>query len=173
MPKLELPKIEVPTIDLKKIDLPDIPPVAAKPIYAGVGATDLAYETARGYVNDVQKTVKGFKAPEPKTLQDKAQAKLAELRADAKALPGKVQARVEENRKVVNSTYAELAKRGEVVLTKLRKGEGTAKSTLAKKGAPAKNAPAKKAAPKKSTATKKTTARKTTAAKKTTTAKKA
>ena len=98
MPKFELPKFEVPKVDLKSIDLPEVPEVAAKPLYAGVGATDLAVETVKGYVTDLQKSVKGLEVPQPKSLQDKAvaqfndtrakfEAKLAELQADAKALP--------------------------------------------------------------------------------------
>ena len=106
MPKFELPKIEVPKIGLTTIDLPDVavPAAAARPLYAGVGVTDLAVEKVKGYVADVQKSVKDLEVPQPKNLQDKAvaqfndtrakfEAKLAELQADAKALPSKVQGR--------------------------------------------------------------------------------
>ena len=70
--------------DIKTIELPA---VAAKPLYAGVGATDLAVEYVREYVADVQKrltevqkdvqnrfadvqkNVKGFEF-EPKALRE-------------------------------------------------------------------------------------------------------
>jgi len=181
MPKFELPKFEVPKVDLSSIDLPEVPEAAAKPLYAGVGATDLAVEKVKGYVTevqtkvnarvaDVQKSVKEFEVPQPKTLQDKAaatfadtkakfEAKLAELQADAKALPEKVQSTVkkqyDENVATVTGTYADLAKRGESVVTKLRKGEApTAAAAAPAKKAPAKKAPAKKAAAKKAPAKK-------------------
>ena len=185
MPKFELPKIEVPKVDLKSIDLGsiEVPEVAAKPLYAGVGATDLAVEKVKGYVtdvqtkvnarvSDVQKSVKEFEVPQPKSLQDKAvaqfndnrakfEAKLAELQADAKALPTTVKSKYDENVATVTKQYADLAKRGESVVTKLRKGDdvkapasvpgSVAKKAPAKK-TPAKKAPAKKAAAKKATA---------------------
>jgi hypothetical protein len=171
MPKFELPKIEVPKVSLTAIDLPDVPvpAAAAKPLYAGVGVTDLAVEKVREYVAEVQKSVKAFQAPQPKTLQDKAaaqlidsrakfEAKLAELQADAKALPKKVQSRYDENVATVTKQYAELAKRGESVVVKIRKGDDVkapakVEGSVAKK-APAKKAPAKKAPAKKTTAKK-------------------
>lgn len=181
MPKFELPKIEIPTIDIKSIDLPEVPEAAQKPIYAGVGATDLAVEKVKGYVADVQakvtakvadvqSTVKGFELPEAKTLQDRAastfadrkgqaEAKLAELQADAKALPAKVQTtvkgKVDENVATATALYADLAKRGEGVVVKLRKStpKPAGKKAPATKPA-AKKAPAKKAAAKKAPAKK-------------------
>ena len=170
MPKFELPKFEpVPKVDLKTIDLPDVPEVAAKPLYAGVGVTDLAVEKVKVYVTevqtkvnarvaDVQKSVKEFEVPQPKTLQGKAtaqlndtrakfEAKLSELQADAKALPTRVQTTVkkqyDENVATLTGTYADLAKRGESVVTKLRKGDAV-KAPASVPGSVAKNAPAKK-----------------------------
>ncbi len=191
MPKFELPKFEVPVpkLDLKTIDLPDVPEVAARPLYAGVGATDLAVEKVKGFatdvqakvtarVADVQKSVKQFEVPQPKTLQDKAAAqlidsrskfesRLSELQADAKALPTKVQTTVkkqyDENVATVTGTYADLAKRGESVVTKIRKGDAV-KAPASTPGSVAKKAPAKKTAAKKAPATK-TAAKKTPATK--------
>jgi len=189
MPKLELPKIEIPKIDRTIVDLPEIPAAAAKPIYAGVGATDLAVEKVRtyvadvqakavAYVSDVQSAVKGFELPEPKRLQDKAVAGLAErrnqaeariagLQADARALPAKVQSSVrgayDENVATATALYADLAKRGESVVVKLRAGAAPEAATPA--DAPAAKTPAAKSAPAaKATATK--TAAKKTSAKK-------
>jgi hypothetical protein len=176
MPKFELPKFEVPKVDLKSIDLPEVPEAAAKPIYAGVGVTDLAVEKVKEYVADVQtkvnarvaeaqKSVKEFEVPQFSDTRAKFEAKLSELQADAKALPTKVQTTVkkqyDENVATVTGTYADLAKRGESVVTKLRKGDAVAApasvpGSVAKKApakkAPAKKAPAKKAAAKKASA---------------------
>jgi hypothetical protein len=186
-----MPKFDV---KLKNIELPELPPVAAKPIYAGLGATDLAVEKVKAYatdvqakltakvadvqkdatarVADVQKSVKGFELPEPKALQDKAvaalveskdrfEAKLVDLQADAKALPTKVQTKVDETTASATAAYADLAKRGETVVTRIRKGETPAPVQVTKK-APAKKAPAKKAPAKKATTAKKAPAKKTT-----------
>jgi len=191
MAKIALPKIEVPTIDLKTIDLPDVP-VATKPLFAGVGATDLAFEKVLGYAAEVQTNVKNFELPEPKTVQDKAvatlsdqkskvEARIADLQADAKALPGKVQAsvdkaqaslkeKVDANLAVATTLYTDLAKRGESVVGKLREGRSRTTVTatvpvppVERETAPAK-APAKKATVKKSPA-KKATAKKSPAKK--------
>ena len=150
MPKFELTKIEDPKVSLTAIDLPDVPvpAAAAKPLYAGVGVTDLAVEKVREYVAEVQKSVKAFQAPQPKTLQDKAaaqltdsrakfEAKLADLQADAKALPKKVQSRYDEN-----------------VATVTAKVEGSVAKKAPAKKAPAKKAPAKKTAAKQAPAKK-------------------
>ena len=172
-----MPKLDLPKIDIKSLD---VPPVVEKQFYASVGAADLAYETAKGYVTEVQdqaknryaaaeKAVKGFEVPQPKSLQSKAQARLAEvqsqakarfaeLQADAKALPAKVQSSVkttvDENVATVTATYADLAKRGEAVVVKFRSGDAPAKAAPAAKKAPAKKAPAKKAPAKKAAAKK-------------------
>lgn len=187
----------MPKFDVKNIEIPE---AAAKPVYAYVGATDLAVEKVRevvtevqgkvtakvtevrndvtGKYNDVQKVVKGF---EPKDLQSKAvdtaktrraqaEQRFNALQADAKELPAKVQAdvkaRVDQNVATVVSTYGDLAKRGEAVVTRIR-GEqapaAPAEPAPAEK-ATAKKAPAKKSAAKK-TAAKKAPAKKTAAKK--------
>ena len=117
---------------------------------------------------DTEFRVPGSEAPKPKTLQDKAaaqfsdtrakfEAKLSELQADAKALPTKVQSTVkkqyDENVATVTGTYADLAKRGESVVTKIRKGDAV-KAPASVPGSVAKNAPAKKTPAKKAPAKK-------------------
>ena len=179
-----MPKFDV---KLKNIDLPQLPPVAAKPIYVGVGATDLAVQKVKAYATDVQakltakaadvqkdatarvagvqRTVKGLELPEPKALQDKAIATLVEGKdrfeatlVELQAVPTKVQTKVDENVATATATYAELAKRGESVVTRIRKGESAAPVQVTKK------VPARKAPAKKTTATR-SPARKTTATK--------
>jgi hypothetical protein len=105
------------TFDIKSIDLPELPAAAARPLYAGVGVTDLAVEYVREAVADVQKrfvtvqkdvqtrvagvqkNVKSFEF-EPKSLRDQATtvvtARVDALTKDAKARRAAVEARVAE-----------------------------------------------------------------------------
>ena len=84
-----------------------------KPLYAVAGATEVAYEFARGYTieaqktaverfNDVQKSVSKIER-EPKALQNQAlsavNARVAELQKDAKDAQAKFEARVTELQK--------------------------------------------------------------------------
>ncbi|MDP2773912.1 MAG: hypothetical protein Q8O61_10175 [Nocardioides sp.] len=182
--------------DIKTLDLP---PIAAKPLYAGVGVTDLAVEIVRdyvadvqaklvGYQKDVQKTVNDFDF-EPKALRTQAvtavnarvealskdararraavEARITELQADAQALPTKVQGAVNENvttlTHTVTDTYGDLAKRGEALVSRIRKQEATKATKSSAKTTTAKA---------KTTKTQGAKATKTTAKKATTTAKK-
>jgi hypothetical protein len=100
------------TFDIKSIDLPELPAAAARPLYAGVGVTDLAVEYVREAVADVQKrfatvqkdvqtrvagvqkNVKSFEF-EPKSLRDQATT-VVTASVDAKARRAAVEARVAE-----------------------------------------------------------------------------
>ncbi len=109
--------------------------IAVKPLYAVAGATEVAYEFARGYaieaqktaterLNDVQKRVSKLER-EPKALQNQAvsvvNARLDELTKDAKDAQSKFEARVAELQKEaralpkkvqneIDDTVTELAK---------------------------------------------------------------
>jgi len=142
--------------DIKSIELPA---AAAKPLYAGVGATDLAVEYVREYVADVQKkvtkvqkdvqtrfagvqkNVKGFEF-EPKAVREQTvtvvNSRVSELRSDAKAQVEKVQTLVNENVATVTDTYGDLAKRGESLVTRIRKQEATKATTASAKTTAAK-----------------------------------
>jgi hypothetical protein len=166
-------KFDIKNFDIKTVELPA---AAAKPLYAGVGATDLAVEYVREYVADVQKkvtkvqkdvqtrfagvqkNVKGFEF-EPKAVREQTvtvvNSRVSELRSDAKAQVEKVQTLVNENVATVTDTYGDLAKRGEQLVSRIRRAEAAAQP---------KPASPKKPAAKKSTA-KKTTAKKSTAKK--------
>jgi hypothetical protein len=167
--------------DIKTLELP---PVAAKPLYAGVGVTDLAVEIVRDYVADVQKKLVGYQKDvqksvtgfefEPKALRKQAvtvvnarraavEARVAELQADAQALPTKVQSAVNENVTTLTDTYGDLVKRGEVLVTRIRKQESTKATKSSAKTTTAKA---------KTTNTQATKATRSTAKKATTTAKK-
>ena len=199
-------------IDFKSLE---IPTAAKTPLYAGVGAGDLAVTAVKEYVADVQKKLTGVQkdatakvADVQKTVtefdakkvrataleQAKArraaiEARVAELQAEAKALPTKSQTVALDYVETVTGTYAELAKRGEAVVrgTKLPSSASVevkvnttnpaakknTRKPAAKKATPvkstAKKAPAKKAPAKKSTA-KKAPAKKAPAKKATTSA---
>jgi hypothetical protein len=150
-----------------------------------------------GVQKDVQKTVTGIEL-EPKALRDQAvtvvnarvdalskdakarraaiEARVAELQAEAKAYPAKVQTVLNENVATATSAYDDLVKRGETLVSRIRKQEATkatkasaktttskakttstqakkaTKSTAKKTASTAKKTAAKKAAPAKSSA---------------------
>lgn len=142
-----------------------------------------------GVQKDVQKTVTGIEL-EPKALRDQAvtvvnarvdalskdakarraaiEARVAELQAEAKAYPAKVQTVLNDNVATATSAYDDLVKRGETLVGRIRKQEATkatrtsAKTTTSK--AKTTSTQAKKAT--KSTAKKTTSTAKKTAAKK-------
>ncbi|HWM74436.1 MAG TPA: hypothetical protein VNQ53_11880 [Nocardioides sp.] len=119
--------------DIKTLELPA---VAAKPLYAGVGATDLAVEYVREAVADVQKkftAVQKDVQTRVATVQKNVTGLEFEpkaLRSDALAQVEKVQTRVNENVATVTDTYGDLAKRGESLVARIRKQEAT-KATAA------------------------------------------
>lgn len=184
------------TFDITTIEIPE---AARRPLYAGVGATDLAVGYVRGYVADVQKrfadvqqgvqkSVADFDF-EPKALRDQAvvavstrvdalskdakarraavEARVADLQGEARAFPTKVQTTVNDNVVIVSGTYAELAKRGEELVARIRRQEATqaaaadAKTTVSK----AKTTQTQATKATKSTAKKTSTAAKRTATK--------
>lgn len=181
----------------------DIKTEASRPIYAGVGVTDLAVGFVRDYVADVQKKfvgvqkdvqarVNGFEV-QPKALREQAvtvvnarvdalskdakarraaiESRVAELQAEAKALPTKVQSVLNENVATVNETYVDLAKRGETLVERIRKQSSTKATVTSAKTTSAKAKTTKTQATKATKTTAKKTAKKaTTTAKKTSTA---
>lgn len=105
----------------------DIRTEATKTFYAGVGVTDLAVEAVRDYVRTVQNI-----DLEPQALRKEAKARrtaiekrVADLQADARSLPAKVQALLDENVAAVNGAYGDLASRGEGLVTRVRRQQST------------------------------------------------
>jgi len=167
-------------------------------LYAGAGVADLAVEAVREYVadvqkklTDVQKSVTTFEF-EPKTLRDQAvtvvgarvdalskdakarreaiEARVAELQGEAMTLPTKVQGFVDGNVATATSAYGDLAKRGEVLVARIRRQESTKATATAAKTTTSKAKTTRTQAAKatRSTAKKTTTTAKKTAAKKAT-----
>jgi hypothetical protein len=144
---------------------------------------EAAQKDAQKAFATAQKSVKGFEF-EPKALRSQAttvvSSRVDELSKDAKARRTAIEKRVADlqsdaqkfvtgNVETASSTYADLAKRGEKVVKRLRKEtssvvdpgpvkKSTGTTTTAKKApatkAPAKKAPAKKAAARKAPAKK-------------------
>ncbi len=162
----------------------DIKTEATKPLYAGVGVTDLAVELVRDYVTVAQKRVSGLDL-EPKKLRTQIskdakarrtaiEKRVSELQSDAKTLPSKVQAFVDDNMSTVGDAYGDLIGRGENLVTRIRKQEstkatGSSAKTTATKAKTTKTQASK--ATKATTSTAKSSA-KSSAKKATTTAKK-
>ena len=174
----------------------DLPTEATRPLYAGVGATDLVVGYVRDVVADVQKRivdvqkdvqtrVTGFEF-QPKALRDQAviavSTSVDALSKDAKARRAAIESRVSELQTEATGTYADLAKRGETLVERIRKQESTkatvssAKTTSAKakttktQATKATKTTAKKTAKKASTTAKKTSTAPKSSAKATTTA---
>lgn len=167
-------------------------------LYAGAGVADLAVEAVRDYVADVQKKLVDVQKSvtefdfEPKALRDQAvtvvnarvdalskdakarrtaiEARVAELQGEALTLPTKVQGFVDDNVATATSAYGDLAKRGEVLVARIRRQESTKATVSSAKTTTAKAKTTRTQATKatKTTAKKTTTAAKKTAAKKAT-----
>ncbi len=181
----------------------DIKTEATRPIYAGVGVTDLAVERVREYVTDMQKRLvevqKDVRARvndldfEPEALRKQTvtfvnarveaitkdakarraaiEARVEELQADAKEIPTRFQHLFDGNVESINETYADLAKRGETLVDRIRRQQSTKKTVTSARTTSAKAKTTKTQATKATKTTAKktakkasTTARKTSAA---------
>lgn len=171
----------------------DIKTEASKPLFATVGATDLAVEAVRDYVADVQKNVASLEfkpaalraqartavterveaiSKDAKTRRTEIEKRVADLQAEAKTVPARVQKALDDNVSALGGTYEDLVKRGESLVKRIRKQAASqevvkdAKTTVAK--AKATKTSATKAAKSASTTAKSTAKKASTTAKKTT-----
>ena len=113
----------------------DIRTQATKPLYAGVGATDLAVEAIRDYVSEGRKRIVDVQknARQPKVLRDQAVTRVnARVDALAKAAEARrtaVEKRVSDLQSeatgTVNGAYSGLVSRGESLVTRIRRQEST------------------------------------------------
>ena len=170
---------------MAKFDIRNDIKFATKPLYAGVGATDLAVERVRGFVSETQKRAQKRVAEEqknvrkvelePKALRDQAVTRVDALAKDAKARRVAIEKRVAEAQAdalaTVGGTYDVLATRGATLVTRIRGQEATQATAATAKTAASKAKTTKTQATKatKSTAS---TAKKTAGATKKTAAKK-
>ncbi len=114
---------------------------ASRPLHAVVGAGDLAVKRARTAAADVQARFARIEL-EPKALREQARTRVAarveELNKDAKALPDKVEAYVNqagaeltETMAEMNKRYDELALRGRTLVDRIRRQESTQETKAA------------------------------------------
>ncbi|WP_151084293.1 hypothetical protein [Nocardioides cynanchi] len=158
-----------------------IPEAATRPLYAGVGVTDRVVEAVRDYVADmqkrvtvVQKSVADFQVESlTKNLGKDAQARrtqiekrVAELQAEALALPTRLQKLVDEQVATAGDTYAELVKRGETLVGRIRRQQSTQATVSSAKTTSAKAKTTKTQAAKTAATAKKSASRTTAKAKK-------
>ncbi len=143
-------------------DIPaQIPAGATRPLYASVGVTDLVVERVRAYVadvqkrvDDVQKSVSGLEV-KPEILRDRAtqtvtaridtlskdavarrklvEQRVAELQSEVQALPTRLQKLVDEQVATAGDTYADLVKRGETLVGRIRRQQATQDAEAAAK----------------------------------------
>jgi hypothetical protein len=161
----------------------DIKTEATRGLYAGAGVADLAVETVREYVAKgqtrfagVQKDIAGFDYS-PEALRKQVNARVEALSKEAKArraaaesrvagLRKEATTRVNENADTATDAYGDLVKRGESLVSRIRRQEATKATTRSAKTTSSKakttSTQAKKTA-KKSTAAAKKTAKKSPA----------
>lgn len=150
-----------------KFDIPtQIPAGATRPLYAGVGVTDLVVGAVREYVADVQKRLDEVQKTvvsldvQPQALREQAakavatsvetlgkdaqtrrrliEQRVADLQSEVQTFPTRLQKLVDEQVATAGDTYAELVKRGESLVGRIRRQQSTqetassAKTTVAK-----------------------------------------
>ena len=161
MAKAAFPKLPVMQLDIKTVQT-EAAKSAQRVFNAGVGVTDLAVETVRDYVAgtqkrvaDVRKTVVDF---EPRAFGAQA---VKTVNGQVLAVPARLQQVVDTNVNVATAAYADLVKRGQTLVGRIRRQQSTkdavaaAETTVTK--AKTTKTQATKAAKKSATAAKKRT----------------
>jgi heparin binding hemagglutinin HbhA len=137
-----------------KFDIPNqIPAGATRPLYAGVGVTDLVVGAVRDYVADVQKRLDEVQKTithldvQPQALRDQAtkavstsvetfgkdaqtrrrliEQRVAALQSEVQTFPTRLQKLVDEQVATAGDTYSELVKRGESLVGRIRRQQST------------------------------------------------
>jgi len=138
--------------------------VLTRPLYVGVGVTDFAVEAVRGLVSDAQaranraqKRLEDLDAAElreqatrrvnerveafgkaAEETQEAAEKRISELQDEVRSIPTRISDFVVGNVEAATDVYVDLAKRGESLVTRVRRQESTqatvrnAKTTKAK-----------------------------------------
>jgi hypothetical protein len=171
------------TFDIKTIQT-EAQKRAQKAFHAGVGVTDLAVEVVRDYAAEAQKRLasaqKSVTTFDPKAARKQAaqdakarrtaiEKRVADLRAEAVAVPTRVQKTIDANVSTATEVYDDLVKRGEVLVGRIRRQQSTqdavaaAETTVAKaKTTRTQSAKATQATKKSAAAAKKTAAKRRT-----------
>lgn len=121
---------------MAKFDIKSDLKVATKPLFAGVGVTDLAVERVRGYVTEAQKRTQKRLAEaqqnvrkvelEPKALRDQA---VTRVNDGVDALEKRVSAVQADALATVGGAYDGLVNRGESLVTRIRRQPSTQATT--------------------------------------------
>ena len=98
---------------------------AIKPVFAYVGATDLAVEKVRVAVADVSKRVAVVQKTDAKKIRAAIETRVSELQGEALGYPAKVQSLVDENVTAATAAYTDLIKRGESLVGRIRRQQST------------------------------------------------
>jgi hypothetical protein len=166
-----------------RFDIPaQIPSTVTRPLYAGVGATDVVVAVMREAVSDVQKRARSLQQDvqksvseldyEPQALRRQATqavtAGVAGLQTEALELPARLQKLVEDQVAITGDAYGDLVKRGESLVGRVRRQSSTVATTESAKTTKAKAKTTRTQASKTATAAKRSTKKSAT-----TTAKKA
>jgi hypothetical protein len=135
-------------------DIPtQIPAGATRPLYAGVGVTDLVVGAVRDYVADVQKRLDEVQRSvtnldvQPQALREQAskvvgtrvetlnkdararrrliEKRVADLQSEVQTFPTRLQKLVDEQFATAGDTYAGLVKRGETLVGRIRGQQST------------------------------------------------
>jgi DNA-binding protein HU-beta len=117
-------------IDRARLDIPtqiptQLPTAVSRPLYAGVGATDRVVEVVREATDAVTARVDAWGRKDPRARRALVEKRLAELQADAKELPARLQKLVDDQVATAGEAYDELVKRGEVLVGRIRRQPST------------------------------------------------
>lgn len=127
----------------------DIKTEATRPLYAGVGVTDRAVEAVRGSLAQGQKRIIDVQQDarqldldtvtrEAKARRARVEARITELQKSVQSVPSRIQARIQAELSERELTYDQLVDRGETLVERIRRQDSTqqtkrnAKSTSSK-----------------------------------------
>jgi hypothetical protein len=128
---------------LKQFDIKTIQTEATKSaqrvLNAGVGVTDLAVGALRGYAAGAQKRFTAAQKAaqqsvstfDPKTGRAAIEKRVAELRSEAIAVPGRVQDTVDLGVTTATAAYGDLVKRGQTLVGRIRRQQSTREAVAA------------------------------------------
>jgi hypothetical protein len=142
---------------------------AQKAFQAGVGVTDLAVEAVRDYAAEAQKRLAAAQQSvitfDPKVSRAAIEKRVADLRTEAFAVPGRVQSTLDLGVTTATDAYGDLVKRGQSLVGRIRRQQSTQDTVAAAETTVAKAKTTKTQSTGAAKATKKTAAKKRTAAK--------
>ncbi len=173
--------------DIKTVQA-DAQKSAQRAFHAGVGVTDLAVEVVRDYVAgaqklaqarvaDVQKSVQSFEpksfgksvskslGKDAKARRTAIEKRVADLQAEALTVPSRAQQALDANVATATAAYADLVKRGQTLVGRIRRQQSTQDTVAAAETTVAKAKTTRTQSTAAAKTAKKTTAKKRTAAK--------